>query len=464
MLRWFEQNGPEGDVVISSRVRLARNLKDYNFSLKLDTPDAHKMIGEAAQKLRVLPEFKDFHEYHFENLEEVQREAMKERHVISPFLLSQSVAGGFVSSNEDLSIMLNEEDHIRIQAYRAGMDMERAYEAADHIDDCIGAVLPYAYDTQYGYLTTCPSNVGTGMRVSYMCHLPALAWNNKIQGIAAEIGRFGLVMHSVYSDGNKSAGDIYQISNQITLGVTEKELIENITNIVQQIVTQERILRNRLKEKQKISVLDGIYRSYGILKYARKVSLKDGLVLLSQLRLGLAEGLVKTPDERDYAIYQLMIGIQPGNLEMLASQELEPVYAKVDGKLHLKKHTAYKVFEIIRTTAIVCVLQMLDYHRNIADAFRQFISMFTTANYASVFGSGMFNIGLSLPDYILLLAGVIIMYIVSFAGREESVRERLSKKSFALRFTIFLALFLGIAVFGVYGIGYESSQFIYNQF
>ena len=268
MLRWFEQNGPEGDVVISSRVRLARNLKDYNFSLKLDTPDAHKMIGEAAQKLRVLPEFKDFHEYHFENLEEVQREAMKERHVISPFLLSQSVAGGFVSSNEDLSIMLNEEDHIRIQAYRAGMDMERAYEAADHIDDCIGAVLPYAYDTQYGYLTTCPSNVGTGMRVSYMCHLPALAWNNKIQGIAAEIGRFGLVMHSVYSDGNKSAGDIYQISNQITLGVTEKELIENITNIVQQIVTQERILRNRLKEKQKISVLDGIYRSYGILKYA----------------------------------------------------------------------------------------------------------------------------------------------------------------------------------------------------
>ena len=149
---------------------------------------------------------------------------------------------------------------------------------------------------------------------------------------------------------------------------------------------------------------------------------------------------------------------------MLASQEFEPVYAKVDGKLHLKKHTAYKVFEIIRTTAIVCVLQMLDYRRNIADAFRQFISMFTTANYASVFGSGMFNIGLSLPDYILLLAGVIIMYIVSFAGREESVRERLSKKSFALRFTIFLALFLGIAVFGVYGIGYESSQFIYNQF
>lgn len=322
MLRWFEQNGKDGDVIISSRVRLARNLESYNFSLKLNVSDEHKMINEAADKLRVLPEFKDFCEYHFENLEQAQREAMKERHVISDFLLNQSVAGGFVSPNEDLSVMLNEEDHIRIQAYCAGMDMERAYKAADGIDDSIGSVLSYAYDEKYGYLTTCPSNVGTGMRVSFMCHLPALSRNNKIQGLAAEIGRFGLVMHSVYSDGQKSAGDIYQISNQITLGVTEKEQIENITNIAGQIVKQERNLRARLKEKQRVSLLDGIYRSYGILKYARKVSLKDGLVLLSQLRLGLSEGLVKTPDERDYAVYQLMIGIQPGNLEMLAQHSL----------------------------------------------------------------------------------------------------------------------------------------------
>jgi alginate O-acetyltransferase complex protein AlgI len=149
---------------------------------------------------------------------------------------------------------------------------------------------------------------------------------------------------------------------------------------------------------------------------------------------------------------------------MLISQELEPVYAKVDGKLGLKKRKAYQGFEIVRTTAIVCALQMLDYHANIADAFRQFISMFTTANYGSVFSNGMFHIGLSAADYCVLIIGVFIMYIVSFLGREKPVRERLAQKSFALRFALFLAVFLCIAVFGVYGIGYESSQFIYNQF
>lgn len=322
MLRWFEQNGKNGDVVISSRVRLARNLKNYNFSLKLNGTDARKMVYEISDALKGEEELLGFNQYDFDNLESCQREAMKERHVISGYLFHQSVAGGFVSPDEDISIMLNEEDHIRIQAYRPGMDMYCAYEAADRLDDCIGKVLDYAYDEKYGYLTTCPSNVGTGMRVSYMCHLPALAWNNRINGIAAEIGRFGLVMRSVYPEGNYGMGDIYQISNQITLGVSEKEIIENLTNIVQQIVSQERLLRKQLEEKRRLSVLDGIYRSYGILKYARKVSLKDGLMLLSQLRLGLSEGLVKTAEERDYAVYQLMIGIQPANLEMLASHEL----------------------------------------------------------------------------------------------------------------------------------------------
>lgn len=322
MLRWFEQNGENGDVVISSRVRLARNLKKYNFSLKLNESDAREMVKEVSGFLQGAEEFSGYNRYNFDELDKCQREAMKERHVISGYLFNQKTAGGFVSGNEDISIMLNEEDHIRIQAYSAGMDMKSAYEAADKMDNCIGRLVDYAYDEQYGYLTTCPSNVGTGMRVSYMCHLPLLSWNNRINGIAAEIGRFGMSMRSVYSEGNHEMGDIYQISNQITLGVTEKENIENLTNIVQQIVSQERILRKQYREKRNLSVLDGIYRSYGILKYARKLSLKDGLVLLSQLRLGLSEGLVQAASEKDYAIYQLMIGIQPANLEMLAMNEL----------------------------------------------------------------------------------------------------------------------------------------------
>jgi protein arginine kinase len=322
MLRWFEQNGKNGDVVISSRVRLARNLEKYNFSLKLEGSDTMKMLAETKEKIGNIESLSDYNKYDFKDLDIRQREAMKERHVISDFLLHQNMAAGFVSTNEDISIMLNEEDHIRIQAYCAGMDMLKAYEQADKIDDSIGEVVDYAYDERYGYLTTCPSNVGTGMRVSYMCHLPALSWNNRIAGIAAEVGRFGIVLKSIYPDNGRGCGDVYQISNQVTLGRSEREIIENLTNVTEQIVSQERILRRQFNEKRKIAVLDGIYRSYGILKYARKISLKDGLMLLSELRLGLSDGLIKTCTQEDYAVYQLMIGIQPANLKLIASDDL----------------------------------------------------------------------------------------------------------------------------------------------
>lgn len=243
MLRWFETNGKESDVVISSRVRLARNVKKYNFSLKLTENDAVKMIDELSEAINSLDIVKDYSSYNFKTLDEYQKQAMKERHVISNFLLGQKQAAGFVSKDEDISIMLNEEDHIRIQAYAPGMDMEKAFELADKVDDAIDSVTDYAFDEKYGYLTTCPSNVGTGMRASYMLHLPALAGNNRISGLASEVGRFGLVLRSVYGDGSKNYGDIYKLSNQITLGVSEKEIIDNLTHIANQIISQERTLR-----------------------------------------------------------------------------------------------------------------------------------------------------------------------------------------------------------------------------
>lgn len=323
MLRWFEENGSDSDVVISSRVRLARNVVPYNFSLKLSEPDARKMVDEAAGKIRQLEIMADYSTYDFKDLDVYQKTAMKERHVISDFLLGQKTAAGFVSPDENMSIMLNEEDHIRIQAYEAGMNMKAAYEAADRMDDRIGAVLDYAYDSKYGYLTTCPSNVGTGMRASYMMHLPALSANNRITGLAAEIGRFGLVLRGIYGEGSKSMGDIYQVSNQITLGLSEEEVIDNLNHISRQIIEQERTLRRQFITRKKMSALDAVYRSYGVLKYARKLSLKDGMLLLSELRLGLSEGLIKTASGAGCCIYQLMIGIQPANLQLMTESELE---------------------------------------------------------------------------------------------------------------------------------------------
>ncbi|MGN0407641.1 MAG: hypothetical protein ACI4EJ_05230 [Bacteroides sp.] len=327
MTRWFEENGPNGDVVISSRVRLARNITEYNFSLKLDEKSAERMIGDTLEKLKDIKELNNYTEFDFKNLNECQRHAMEERHAISRFLMEQKNAAGLVSPNEDISIMLNEEDHIRIQCFTAGMNMPLVYDKASQMDDLIGSSVDYAYHPKYGYLTTCPSSVGTGMRASYMLHLPALSGMGQLAGIMNEVGRFGLSMSSVFGEGSSSPGDIYRISNQTTLGLTEKELIDNLDNIVKQIIDQERMGRQQYIKQRRVTAEDAAYRSYGVLKYARKLSLKDALVLLSELRMGMFLGLFEENENNDFSIYQMMIGIQPYSLQLergkLSQEELE---------------------------------------------------------------------------------------------------------------------------------------------
>lgn len=323
MTRWFEKNGPKGDVVVASRVRLARNRWDYAFSLKLNEADAKKMIADTLARIKKVDEFADYDCYDFDELNEFQKMAMKERHVISKFLTEQGQAAGLVSPDEEVSIMINEEDHIRIQAYAAGMDMNRAYERASHIDDVLGKVIEYAYHQQYGYLTTCPTNAGTGMRASYLLHLPALSGMGQVSSIIREVGRFGLSMKGAYGEGNACPGDIYTISNQITLGLSEKEIIDNLDNIVEQIIDQERTARQKYVSYKRISAQDTAYRSYGVLRFARKMSLKDAMVLLSEFRMGLFLDLLKSDEAKDFSVYQMMIGILPNNLQLMQGKELE---------------------------------------------------------------------------------------------------------------------------------------------
>lgn len=338
MTRWFEENGPNGDVVISSRVRLARNLEGYNFSLKLDEDSANGMIEHILGKLNNIEELKSYTRFEFEKLNKYQRHAMEERHAISRFLAEQDNAAGFVSPDEDVSIMINEEDHIRIQCFTAGMNMPEVYDKASRIDDIIGSNLNYAYHPKYGYLTTCPSSVGTGMRASYMLHLPALSGTGQLAGIMGEVGRFGISMSSVFGEGSSSPGDIYRISNQTTLGLTENELLDNIDNIVKQIIEQERIGRQRYADKQRITAEDAAYRSYGVLKYARKLSLRDGLVLLSELRMGIFLGLFEENENNDFSIYQMMIGIQPYSLQLAAGGKLSREELEVERSKFVRKY------------------------------------------------------------------------------------------------------------------------------
>lgn len=332
MLRWFEESGANDDVVISSRIRLARNLADYPFSPRITPEQTNKMLNEAGGTLLKLPATKAYHDYILEDLDEIQKEALAERNVISRYLLKQNKAMFLVAEDEKSSIMLNEEDHIRIQCIEAGMDLETAYKRACGLDEAVGGALNYAYDENFGYLTTCPSNVGTGMKASFDLHLPALGNSKKIQALISEVGHFGINMKGLYGEDGSGCGHIYRISNQKTMGQTEEEIISNLENIASQIIGQERECRRHIIKNEKGKLEDEIYKSYGILKYSRRLKYKDAMLFLSEVKLGLAMGILEFIEKANFIVYQLMIGIQPANLKLIrgnkpSEEELEEARA-----------------------------------------------------------------------------------------------------------------------------------------
>lgn len=321
MLRWFEEPGMNHDVILASRIRLARNIYQYPFSSRITSEQTDRMISDAGKKIMSIPVTRDYRDYILEDLEETEKEALVERHVISKFLTQQDKAMFFVSDDEKNSIMLNEEDHIRIQCIEAGMNLEEAYKRANRLDDVIGEKVQYAYDDNFGYLTTCPTNVGTGMKASYMMHLPALGNSKKIQSLISEVGHFGINMKGLYGEDGSGCGHIYQITNQKTMGLSEKEIMNNLDSIARQIMEQERECRKQVLKKDRLQLEDEIYKSYGILKYSRRLKYKDAMLFLSELKLGLALGLMEFQEKADFIVYQLMIGIQPANLKLIAGKE-----------------------------------------------------------------------------------------------------------------------------------------------
>lgn len=321
MLRWFEEPGMNHDVVLSSRVRLARNMSQYPFSTRITAEQTDRMISEAGKGIMLIPATRDYRDYILEDLEETEKEALVERHVISSYLTKQDKAMFFVSEDEKSSIMLNEEDHIRIQCIEAGMNLGGAFERANRLDDAIGERVRYAYDDNFGYLTTCPTNVGTGMKASYMLHLPALGKAKKIQSLISEVGHFGINMKGLYGEDGSGCGHIYRITNQKTTGMTEQDILSHLDNVAKQIVEQERECRRVLLKKDRLQLEDEIYKSYGILKYSRRLKYKDAMLFLSEIKLGLALGMLEFQEKADFIIYQLMIGIQPANLKLIAGKE-----------------------------------------------------------------------------------------------------------------------------------------------
>lgn len=323
MHKWYEQIASDSDVVISSRVRLARNLETYPFSSKLEEEQAISLVNEAKGITNALSE-KDnrkFYSCNISSLSEIDKTAMVERHIISPLLAEKEQTTGLIlSDDETVSIMLNEEDHVRIQAIVGGMNLEQAYREADRIDDIAYEKLHFAYDEKFGYLTACPTNAGTGMRASCMMFLPALSSARMIQKLIEEVGKYGVTVRGIYGEGTKSLGSIYQISNQKTMGTSESEIIENLKRIVLQVVKQERKRREYMLSVNADEIEDQVYRSYGVLKYARQISSDDAMTLLSQIKFGADCGLIKF--DREFNIHKLMMGVQPGSLQWTLGKNL----------------------------------------------------------------------------------------------------------------------------------------------
>lgn len=309
-------------VVISTRVRLARNLKGYPFPCKLSAQGREEVIEKVRDAVKnsnsVLAN--DFSFIKMSEVDPRRSVSLVEKRLVSPeFISDNSGRALLLSSDESLSIMINEEDHIRLQVISKGLSLEQAYDTADKLDTLLDENLDFAFDEKLGYLTQCPTNLGTGMRASVMLHLPALEKSRAISRIAGNLSKLGLTIRGAHGEGTEPKGALYQLSNQVTLGISEQAAIENLKSITAQLVAQEEQARERLCQSE--DVQDTVARSLGILKYAKLMSHDEALKLLSNVRLGAVAGLLDIDTE---IIDKLMTDVEPATLSVNAGKSLTP--------------------------------------------------------------------------------------------------------------------------------------------
>ncbi|MBM7694328.1 protein arginine kinase [Peribacillus deserti] len=322
---WMSEEGPDSDIVLSSRIRLARNLKEYKFPIIFSRDEAVEIINWARNGLGS-ESFSDtcsFELLTMNDLKPIEKRVLVEKHLVSPNLAENAPYGAvLLSDNEEISVMINEEDHIRIQCLYPGLQLKEALIMAGKIDDWIEEKGVYAFDEERGYLTSCPTNVGTGLRASVMMHLPGLVLTRQINRIIPAINQLGLVVRGIYGEGSEALGNIFQISNQITLGKSEEDIVEDLLSVVEQIIDRERSAREALVKTSDIQLEDRVFRSYGILSNARVIETKEAAKCLSDLRLGIDLGYIKNISKT--ILNELMILTQPGFLQQYAGGPLNP--------------------------------------------------------------------------------------------------------------------------------------------
>lgn len=321
----MKERAPDHDIAMSTRIRLARNMRDLPFQLLITDSQAEEVIRRVEKVLtKKPPEFvKNPELIRMDSLSPLEKRVLVEKHLISPFLAEEARKGAVIlSEDEEVSIMVNEEDHLRIQIFLPGFQLMKGWDHATRVDDWIEESIDYAFDDQRGYLTSCPTNTGSAIRASVMLHLPALVMTNQINRILGAVHQVGLVVRGVYGEGSEAQGNLFQISNQITLGLAEEEIIDNLQGVVHQIIDHERAAREMLKKSMPLQLSDRIYRSFGLLRYARSMETKEATARLSDILLGVDLGLIEGIPSSD--LNELWVMIQPGYVQTYFTETLTP--------------------------------------------------------------------------------------------------------------------------------------------
>jgi protein arginine kinase len=316
-----QRHGPHDRIVMSSRVRLARNVRDAAFPGWAKKPERIKVMETIRHAVESLPEMKDAFSEVMDNLGALDKQILVERHLISREHAAKSSGSGLVLNREEsFCVMINEEDHLRMQALRPGLQLRQAWGAIDHLDSELEKKLDYAFDNELGYLTACPTNLGTGIRVSAMLHLPGLVLGEQINPIIQSVNKLGLAVRGLYGEGTEALGNVFQVSNQMTLGETETTIVERLEKVLAQIIEHEENARQTLLEKKPKVVFNHIGRAYGILANAHSISSKETMNLLSLMRLGVDMGLF--PGAERSLVDELFILTQPAHLQKQFSDKL----------------------------------------------------------------------------------------------------------------------------------------------
>jgi protein arginine kinase len=334
---WYQEPITDESEILSSRVRLARNFKKYPFRRKLSPAAASAMVGEATEAVTMAGNF--FRNLEMQTFSKTEQTVFLEKHIVSPEFINGNLPKGLlISDDQNVSVMLNEEDHVRIQSIKPGDDLKSAFETASQIDDLIEERVEFAFHTEYGYLTACPTNTGTGLRASYMIHLPALSKSDNYLSthLFSNIAKFGVAIRGLYGEGTAPMGSIYQISNQNTLGKSEEDIIISLQSVTRNVIAQEQQARQKMEESNRRFLEDVAYRAYGILSNARMITAAEAMNLLSDIRLGYLFGLLSKPKPAK-RIYEIMMEIQPGHLQRTHGMDMDEVQRDINRADYLRK-------------------------------------------------------------------------------------------------------------------------------